>query len=292
MFCNWNCKTVCRPGALSSTSGTLPFIRKIMSGSLKPTPFYYVKHVETFKDTIKYQGEPKSLKAFYVVETHPNAEFEGPGRWTLLECNSNMKYEYLHRQWSSWGGLMVGWENAPLKTGWCGHLSNPLLNLNVRGPCYLDLIRSISWLLMPWLPAWPGHQQPWYWLSKWKLPRFPKQLSAHFLEHTFLPHRCGSSSPKNREVLVLHKKGFQVSVSSHCEGMIEIVNTCLCFCLKIRHVNSWYVLCLHARPRQPTIRYLHVTADDKKSLMALNSASVSQAIKCPFSWTHISSASL
>ena len=25
---------------------------------------------------------------------------------------------------------------------------------------------SISWLLMPWLPVSPGHQQQWYWLCK------------------------------------------------------------------------------------------------------------------------------
>ena len=37
--------------------------------------------------------------------------------------------------------------------------------LNVRGLSYLGLTRSISWLLMPWLLASPGHQQPWYWSS-------------------------------------------------------------------------------------------------------------------------------
>ena len=37
------------------------------------------------------------------------------------------------------------------------------LSLNVRGPSYLGLTRSISWLLMPWLLTSPGHQQPWYW---------------------------------------------------------------------------------------------------------------------------------
>ena len=34
------------------------------------------------------------------------------------------------------------------------------LTVNVRGPSYLGLTRSISWLLMPWLLASPGHQQP------------------------------------------------------------------------------------------------------------------------------------
>ena len=44
------------------------------------------------------------------------------------------------------------------------HLSICLpLTLNVRGPSYLGLTRSISWLLMPWLLTSPGHQQPWYW---------------------------------------------------------------------------------------------------------------------------------
>ena len=38
------------------------------------------------------------------------------------------------------------------------------LTLNVWGPSYLGLTRSISWLLMPWLLTLPGHQQPWYWL--------------------------------------------------------------------------------------------------------------------------------
>ena len=41
-----------------------------------------------------------------------------------------------------------------------------VLTLNVRGPSYLGLTRSISWLLMPWLLTSPGHQQPWYWLCR------------------------------------------------------------------------------------------------------------------------------
>ena len=40
------------------------------------------------------------------------------------------------------------------------------LILNVRGPSYLGLTRSIWWLLMPWLLTSPGHQQPWYWLCR------------------------------------------------------------------------------------------------------------------------------
>ena len=41
-----------------------------------------------------------------------------------------------------------------------------LLTLNVRGPSYLGLTRSISGLLMPWLLTSPGHRQPWYWLYR------------------------------------------------------------------------------------------------------------------------------
>ena len=48
--------------------------------------------------------------------------------------------------------------------GWVKPLSK--LTLNVRGPSYLGLTRSISWLLMPWLLTSPGHQQPWYWLCR------------------------------------------------------------------------------------------------------------------------------
>ena len=40
------------------------------------------------------------------------------------------------------------------------------LTLNMWGPSYLGLTRSISWLLMPWLLTSPGHQQPWYWLCR------------------------------------------------------------------------------------------------------------------------------
>ena len=38
----------------------------------------------------------------------------------------------------------------------------------MRGPSYLGLSMSVhvSWLLMPWLLASPGHQHPWYWLCR------------------------------------------------------------------------------------------------------------------------------
>ena len=52
------------------------------------------------------------------------------------------------------------------------------LTLNVQGPSYLGLTRSISWLLMPWLLTSPGHQQPWYWLCK--IGRFLSYLRKDF----------------------------------------------------------------------------------------------------------------
>ena len=53
-----------------------------------------------------------------------------------------------------------------------------VLTLNVRGPSYLDLTGSISWLLMSWLLTSPGHQQPWYWLCK--IGRFLSYLRKDF----------------------------------------------------------------------------------------------------------------
>ena len=40
------------------------------------------------------------------------------------------------------------------------------VSMSDGGLSYLGLTRSISWLLMPWLLTSPGHQQPWYWLSR------------------------------------------------------------------------------------------------------------------------------
>ena len=51
---------------------------------------------------------------------------------------------------------------ATLKSVFCA-LDFPV---NVRGPGYLGLTRSISWLMMPWHLTSPGHQQPWYWLCR------------------------------------------------------------------------------------------------------------------------------
>ena len=47
---------------------------------------------------------------------------------------------------------------------WCLWIT--LLTLNERGPSYLGLTSSISWLLMSWLLSSPGHHQPWCWLCR------------------------------------------------------------------------------------------------------------------------------
>ena len=49
---------------------------------------------------------------------------------------------------------------------WCDPSTFKLI-LNVGGPSYSGSTLSISWLLMPWLLALPGHHQPWYWIC-WK----------------------------------------------------------------------------------------------------------------------------
>ena len=79
----------------------------------------------------------------------------------------NQRYSF-YREWGGGSYLWVYFHddlsnncNAWLKIG---HLY--MLTLNVRGPSYLGLTRSILWLLMPWLLTSSGHQQPWYWLCR------------------------------------------------------------------------------------------------------------------------------
>ena len=59
------------------------------------------------------------------------------------------------------------------------------LTLNARGPSYLGLTSSISWLLMPWLLTSPGHQQPWYWLHRicrsWSYSRKDFKYLCHII---------------------------------------------------------------------------------------------------------------
>ena len=65
----------------------------------------------------------------------------------------------------------VPWVTLCFCTGWYAAASPQTigpseLTLNVWGPSYLGITRSISWLLMPWLLTSPGHQQTWYWLCR------------------------------------------------------------------------------------------------------------------------------
>ena len=41
-----------------------------------------------------------------------------------------------------------------------------IITFLVLVPKYSGITRSITWLLMSWLIASPGHQQPWYWLCR------------------------------------------------------------------------------------------------------------------------------
>ena len=57
------------------------------------------------------------------------------------------------------------------------------LTLNVRGPSYLGLTRSVSWLLMPWLLASLGHQQQWYWICEISKSRSYTRKDFNYLWH-------------------------------------------------------------------------------------------------------------
>ena len=65
----------------------------------------------------------------------------------------------LDQHWLKWW-LVLWWHQVIT----C--INTLLLTLNVRVPSFLGLTRSISWLMMPWLPTSPGHQQPWFWLCR------------------------------------------------------------------------------------------------------------------------------
>ena len=74
-----------------------------------------------------------------------------PYRFGSCPCNQPSRWQY-------------GSAPSLRKRKWIIRLH--LLTFNVRGPSYLGLTRSISWLPMPWLLTSPGHQQPWYWLCR------------------------------------------------------------------------------------------------------------------------------
>ena len=94
-------------------------------------------------------------------------------------CASQWIYEDDTDGSGTWNWNTFGWKSSPVpsrartRCWWIGRsmclvtiFARVVLTLNVRGPSYLGLTRSISWLLLPWLLMSPGHQQPWYWLCR------------------------------------------------------------------------------------------------------------------------------
>ena len=77
----------------------------------------------------------------------------------VISCNIGPRYMHFMDMLVFWCKLQRNWHNININSG-------DGLTLNVRGPSYLGVTRSISWLLMPWLLTSPGHQQPWYWLCR------------------------------------------------------------------------------------------------------------------------------
>ena len=90
------------------------------------------------------------------------------------------------------------------------------LTLDVWGPSYLGLTRSISWLLMPRLLASPGHQQPWYWLCK-----IGKSWSFTRKDFNYLWHVS---------VEKWHKMWIHVYVSSQNLACKELIYWVICVC--------------------------------------------------------------
>ena len=80
--------------------------------------------------------------------------------------------DHLNQLWLMMPFRDINWCQCWLKA-WLGllpdgsrSLSQQIFTLNVRGPSYIGLTKSISLLPMPWLLTSPGHQQPWYWLYR------------------------------------------------------------------------------------------------------------------------------
>ena len=90
---------------------------------------------------------------------------------------------YLHQYWLivDWTSRnQIQWHFNEITNIFCQenafeHIVSKIAAIWVRLPCVTFLVLklehsgrswSIPWLLMPWLLALPGHQQPWYWLNK------------------------------------------------------------------------------------------------------------------------------
>ena len=74
---------------------------------------------------------------------------------TCDECSAFYMVRYCHVGCCPWVVTPITWI-----------IMRVHFTLNMRGPSYLGLTGSISWLLMPWLLMSPEHQQPWYWLYR------------------------------------------------------------------------------------------------------------------------------
>ena len=83
-----------------------------------------------------------------------------------------------------------------------------VLTLNVWGPSYLSLTRSISWLLMPWLLTSPGHQQPWYWLYRLCQINVENDIKCKYM--FMFPQKNLARKGLSR--------GFMSSSQNHCEN--------------------------------------------------------------------------
>ena len=69
----------------------------------------------------------------------------------------------------------------------------PRIEYPLSGPLHGDLqlvnleyfwkTRSIPWLLMPWRPASPGHQQPWYWFCRMNWSLYSMTKDVNYLSH-------------------------------------------------------------------------------------------------------------
>ena len=96
-----------------------------------------------------------------------------------------------------------------------------ILTLNVRGPSYLGLTRSISWLLMPCLLTSPGHQQPWYWLCKIYKSWFYTRKDFNYLWHVVSVWRN--------------------DIKCKCMFMFPLT-TLACKVLSLCHMAKWFVM--------------------------------------------------
>ena len=48
-------------------------------------------------------------------------------------------------------------------------------------------VRSIPWMLMPWLLAFPRYQQPWHCMRRIQGPLFSIRMDFKYLRHTWMP---------------------------------------------------------------------------------------------------------